>query len=152
MAIKKTMKPKAKKSPRAVTRRASVTKSSTKKRVAKKTGFLSAKTVAVGSGLAALGAATYYLFGPKGKEHQKALKAWSSSMKKDIDAQYKKANAMTQSAYHEIVDRVAKSYAKSGKAQLKDVTAYAQTLKKQWKQVSKKATTVKRSAAKALKR
>lgn len=130
----------------------SVAKKSVQKKTVKKSGFISKNIVAIGTGVAALGAATYYLFGPKGEQHQKQLKGWMHSMKTEVDKRMKKAENMTQNAYHAVVDEVAKSYAKNGKAKLADIAGYAKSLKKQWKSGVKKTASRKSSVKKVSKK
>ena len=111
------------------------------------------KVAAIGTGVAAIGAAAYYLLGPNGKKHQKMAKGWATSMKAEALAQFKKTKGETKETYHKIVDEIAKSYTKNGKADVAKITKHAQDLKKQWLQVQKKAkSSVKTIAKKAVKK
>lgn len=124
----------------ATIKKAVVKKVTTAKKVApKKSNNLAKKVAAIGTGVAAVGVAAYYLFGPNGKKHQKTAKGWAVSMKMEALAQFKKTKGETEDAYHKIVDEIAKSYAKNGKADVAKITKHAQDLKKQWLQVQKKA-------------
>lgn len=111
----------------------------------RKSGFIKKHVVAIGSGVAALGAATYYLFGPKGKKHQKDIKDWMVHMKKDVSKQWAKTEKATETAYHKIVDDASKAYAKHGKV---EVAAYSAKLKKQWRSVAKPVAKTAQSAVK----
>ena len=114
-----------------------------KKRV--KESFIKKHVVAIGSGVAAVGAATYYLFGPKGERHQKELKGWMKNMEADISKRLAKTEKLTKAAYHKIVDAAAKEYAKHGKT---EVAAYGAKLKKQWKSITKPAEKAAKIAVK----
>ena len=123
-----------------------------KKTTSKKNNNFVTKVAAIGTGVAAIGAATYYLFGPNGKKHQKTAKGWATSMKAEVLAQFKKTKGETEGSYHKIVDEIAKSYAKNGKAEVAKITKHAQDLKKQWLHVQKKAkSSVKTIAKKTVK-
>lgn len=114
----------------------------------KRSKSLTTKIAAIGTGVAALGAATYYFFGPKGKEHRKVTTAWMKEMKNDILHRAKKAGNLTEKAYHSLVDEIAKNYAHHGKMQ---VVLFSKKLKKQWKRVAKPkkiATSVKKKTKK----
>lgn len=59
--------------------------------MAKKTKSTSAsKKMAIGAGLAAAGASAYYFLGPKGKTHQRKVKAFAGKMEKEIEEKIKK--------------------------------------------------------------
>ncbi len=91
--------------------------------------------IVIGAGMAALGAATYYLFGPEGQKHRKDFKSWTVKMKADIIEKIEEAGEVTESLYHKIVDEVAAGYVKAGKAGKEEITLYADTLKKQWERI-----------------
>jgi len=93
--------------------------------------------VAVGAGIAALGAGAYYLFGPKAKTHQKKAKALMEKMKKEVMNEIKKVKKVTPPIYHKTIEIVSKNYAKQYKLHEKDVKAFADKLKKEWKDVDK---------------
>ncbi len=121
-------------------------KTGAKKAVAKKKpSLVTAKIAAIGTGVAALGAATYYFFGPKGKKHQKDAKAWMRGMKDDVSKKIAKAEELTESAYHKIVDEASKVYAHNGKA---EVEKFAKTLKSEWKHLAKSTAKPVRRAVK----
>lgn len=106
--------------------------------------------VAVGAGLAAVGAGVFYLFGPNAKMHQKKAKALMSKMQKEVEKEAKKAKAITVPLYHRAVDTVSKNYAKQYKLHEKDVKAFAAKMKNEWKgakkTVKKAVRTAKRKA------
>jgi hypothetical protein len=57
---------------------------------------LTKKIAALGTGVAALGAATYYLFGPKGDKHQRKLKDFAIKTEKEALREVKKIAFQTQ--------------------------------------------------------
>ncbi len=108
-----------------------------------------AKMVVVGAGLAGLAATAYFLFGPKGKKHQKQVKAWAIKMKGDVVEKLEKARDISEPAYHEIVDSVAATYEKGKKASQKEIKALARDLKAHWKTIGRLARATKRDVAKS---
>lgn len=105
--------------------------------------------VAVGAGLAAVGAGAFYLFGPNAKMHQKKAKALVSKMKKEVEKEVKKAKTVTTPLYHKTVDMVSRNYAKQYKLHEKDIKALAAKVKNEWKGAKK---TVKKAVRTAKKR
>ena len=95
------------------------------------------KKVAMGAGLAAVGAGMYYFFGPGAKVHQKKAKALVAKAKKEVEKEVKKAKAVTVPLYHKAVDAVSKNYAKQYKLHEKDVKALAAKVKSEWKGAQK---------------
>lgn len=110
------------------------------------------KIVALGASVAALGAATYYFFGPEGKKHQKNFKGWMIKMKADIVEKIEDAGEVTEKVYHKIIDEVSAAYAKTGKVSKEEIALYADVLKKQWSNVVKSTKKpIKRVVKKATK-
>ena len=119
----------------------------------KKSGVLSSgKKLVIGAGMAALSAATFYFFGPKGKTHRKHLKTWTIKMKADILEKIEEAGDVTESAYRKIVDEVATLYTKAGKVSKEEIAVYANTLKKQWKSIVKTVKPAQKKAKKSVKK
>jgi len=98
-------------------------------------GLSTGKKLVIGAGMAALGAATYYFFGPEGQKHRKDFKSWTIKMKADIIEKIDEAGEVTESLYHKIIDEVAEMYVKAGKAGKEEISVYAETLKKQWDRI-----------------
>jgi hypothetical protein len=98
----------------------------------KQTNAAVGKIVALGASVTALGAATYYFFGPEGKKHQKNFKGWMIKMKADIVEKIEDAGEVTETVYHKIIDEVSDAYAKTGKVSKEEIAVYADLLKKQW--------------------
>jgi len=104
------------------------------------------KKVAVGAGIAALGAGAYYLFGPNAKVHQKKASVLMGKIKKEVVSEIKKAKSVTIPMYHKTIDVVSKNYAKQYKLHEKDIKAIAKKLKSEWKEINK---VVKQKSAKS---
>jgi gas vesicle protein len=109
------------------------------------------KLVALGASVAALGAATYYFFGPEGKKHQKNFKGWMIKMKADIVEKIEDAGEVTETVYHKIIDEVSAAYAKTGKVSKEEIALYADVLKKQWSNVVKSTKKPVKRAVKTVK-
>lgn len=95
------------------------------------------KVAVIGAGLAAVAAGAYFFFGPKGKKHQKNVKAWAIKMKGDVVEKLEKAREISEPVYHNIIDTVASQYAKKMKVGRAEVNELAADLKKHWKTISK---------------
>lgn len=78
------------------------------------------KMLAVGAGVAALGAGAYYLMGPDGKKNQKKAKAWITKMKKEhggdikaISEQFKKNLDIAEKKAKPVLKQAKKSVKKT---------------------------------------
>ncbi len=111
------------------------------------TGVSKGKIVAIGAGVAALAAASYYFFGPQGKKNRATAKGWMIKMKGEIVDKMEDAKEVTQEVYDTIVDKVAAGYAKNAKAH-PELALYVDTLKKQWKGIAKSFAPKKKVAKK----
>lgn len=114
------------------------------------------KLAVIGVSVAAVAATTYFFFGPKGKMHQKHAKAWVIKMKGDVVEKLENAKDVTEDKYHDIVDSVAKGYAKNSKIAKSEVDLLVKDLKKHWKTISRSAKgtgqKIKKQVAKTVKR
>jgi hypothetical protein len=105
--------------------------------------------VAVGAGVIALAAASYFFFGPEGKKNRNNLQGWMIKMKGEVIEKLEGAEHMTEAAYEKIVDAVAAKYAKAGKISESEIRIFAALLKQQWAGIVKshhKAAAVKKAA------
>ncbi len=106
----------------------------------KKTKSVSPSTktmISIGAGVAALATASYYLFGPKGKDHRKSMKGWMIKMKGEIVEKIEDVKELTEPIYHDIVDSVVASYATTKKIGSKELSVFSDNLKGQWKDIIK---------------
>ncbi len=110
------------------------------------------KLTAIGVGLAGLAATAYFFLGPKGKKHQKHIKAWAIKMKGDVVEKLEKAREISEPTYHKIIDSVAVEYEKGKKANQEEIKELAQDLKKHWNTISKSAQSAKRDVVKNVKK
>jgi hypothetical protein len=94
--------------------------------------------VAMGAGIAALGAGAYYLLGPDAKTHQKKAKILMGKMEKEVKKEMKKAKVAGTPLYYRAVDIISSNYAKQYKAHEQEIKFFAEKLKKEWKGPSKK--------------
>jgi len=114
------------------------------KKTTSKSGSKAVKVAVIGASLAALAGSAYFLFGPKGKKHQKQAKAWAIKMKGDVVEKLESAREVSEPIYREIIDSVATEYEKSKRAGKEEIVAMASDLKKHWKTLSKDAKAAKR--------
>lgn len=103
----------------------------------KNTKMSAGKKVAIGAGLAAVGAGAFYLLGPNAKAHQKKVSALMGKMKKEVAVEAKKVKAATVPLYHKAVDTVSKNYTKQYKLHEKDIKALASKMKAEWRGAKK---------------
>ena len=105
--------------------------------------------VAISAGVAAVAAASYYLFGPKGAQHRKAVRGWVIQMKGDVIRELETLKEVSEPIYNQIVETVAKKYLQQGAIAKADVAALATELKSHWKAISgARKTAAKKVAAK----
>ena len=90
---------------------------------------------AIGATLAGIAAGAYFFFGPNGKKNQKNAKAWAIKMKADVIEKLEAAKEVTEPIYGNIIDVVAKKYAKGTKATQEEIDELASDLKKHWKAI-----------------
>ncbi len=107
-----------------------------KKQVNKSEGKVGT-ALAIGAGVAALGAVTYFFFGPQGKKNQKKVKGWMIKMKGEVVEKLEQAKEVTQPIYNEIVDKVASTYSKASSVDKAELIKLATDLKRQWNNISK---------------
>ncbi|MFZ3054709.1 MAG: hypothetical protein WA091_01885 [Minisyncoccales bacterium] len=111
-----------------------------------------AKLAFLGASLAGIAATAYFFFGPKGKKNQKHVKAWAIKMKGDVIEKLETARDITEPAYHEIIESVAREYKKGKRAGQIEIDELAKDLKKHWKTISKSAQLVKKDVLKGVKK
>jgi len=97
--------------------------------------------VALGAGIATIAAAAagaYFLYGTKeGAKRRKQISGWMLKMKGEVLEKMEVMEDISEVAYHDIVDAVAKSYKNIKNVEPKEVTALAEELKKHWKNIKK---------------
>lgn len=103
--------------------------------------------VAIGAGVLALAAGSYYFFGPEGKKNRGNLKGWMIRMKGEVIEKMEEAKDLTETVYEKIVDAVALKYAKAGRITEEEIRSFADSLKRQWKGIEKNASQHKAKGA-----
>lgn len=95
----------------------------------KKTKMSVDKIAKIGAGVAAVGTGAYYLFGPKGKQHQKKMSILAADVKKEVKKEFKKVKSVTKPLCRDAVDAVVKDYNKKNKNYSGKIKASAKKLK-----------------------
>lgn len=117
------------------------------KKEIKKTLSKGSNLAIIGAALASVAATAYFFFGPKGKKHQQYAKSWAIKMKGEIIEKLEQtAVAVSEAAYHEIIDSVAKKYSANKAAAQVEIDALAADLKKHWKVLTGQKKPMKRIA------
>jgi DNA helicase TIP49 (TBP-interacting protein) len=111
------------------------------KKEVKKNKISAGKVIAIGAGVAAIGAGAYYFLGPNGKKNQKKAKVWMTKMEKEAEGKVKKIKNATLPMYHNTVDTLVETYSKQYKEHAPEIKAFAKHLKNNWKGIGKKAKT-----------
>ena len=109
-----------------------------KKNKSSKKGVSAKTAVGLGVGIAALGAATYLLFGPNGKKNQKLVRGWAVKMKGEIIEEFEKAKELTEPVYHNIVNKIESKYSKLKNINPEELKEAIEEIKKNWKRMQKK--------------
>ena len=125
-----------------------------KKQTKKDDGMSAGTIAAVGAGVIAVAAASYFFFGPEGKKNRHTMKGWMVKMKGEIIEKMEDAKDLSEAAYEKIVDAVAAKYAKAGKISEAEIKLFANLLKQQWKGIVKshhKMAAVKTASKKVVK-
>lgn len=105
------------------------------------------------AGIAAAGAvAGYFLYGPKGAENRKKVRAWSLKAKGEVLEKVEKAKEMSEERYYQIVDQISEKYAKLKDTEEAEVVALNKELKKYWKDMQKQFAATKKAVKKAAKK
>ena len=124
----------------------------TNKKEVKKGKISVGKVVALGAGVAALGAGAYYFLGPNGKKNQKKVKVLMTKMEKEVGSKMKKVESATLPIYHKTVDTLAETYSKQYKEHAPEIKAFAKHLKGSWKDIEKKTKPTITKAKKTIKK
>ncbi len=110
--------------------------------------------VMAGVGIAALAAAAAgaaFLYGTDaGTKKRKQIKGWSLRMKADVLDKMEKMKDVSEAAYHDVVDAVAKKYEAMKAIDAVEVAALVADMKKHWKGIKKQVEgSTKKPAKKA---
>ena len=97
------------------------------------------KTIAIGAGVAALGAGAYYFLGPNAKKNQAKAKIWMTKMEKEVVQKMRTIEDVSEPIYHQIVEGLAQNYSKQYQEHAPQIKAFAEHLKNARKGFEKKA-------------
>ncbi len=103
----------------------------------KKTNNTGALAAGIGASVAAVAAAGYFLFGPKGAKNRKAISGWSVKMKGEVLEKIEKLKEVTPELYEKVIDEVSAKYLKAKGVGMEEVQAITTDLKKYWKAIAK---------------
>ena len=87
------------------------------------------------AGIATAAAAGYFLFGPKGKDNRKKIKAWTLKAKGEVLEKIERLEAISDEKYHDIVDKVSEKYSKKKDIAEDELEKFTKELKTYWKKI-----------------
>jgi gas vesicle protein len=96
-------------------------------------------SLGIAAALVGAAATGFYLYGPKGHEHRKQIKAWTLKAKAEVLEQFEKKKEITQEQYDEIVDRVTSKYGKLKTVGNEESEKLNKELKRHWTKIKKSA-------------
>ena len=91
--------------------------------------------LALAAALVGAAAAGFYLYGAKGNENRKKIKAWTIKAKGEILEQFEKKKELTEDQYNEVVDKITAKYGKLKTIGEEESTKLNRELKKHWKAI-----------------
>lgn len=97
------------------------------------------KGVAVGAGMAAVVAGTYFLYGSKQSiKNRQKVKSWMLKAKGEILEQFENLSEVSEETYNKIVKEVSDKYQALMNIDKKDIAEFTDELKSYWKNIAKK--------------
>ena len=108
-----------------------------KKRASKSKGDSGLGSVFTGA-TAAAAAGAYYFYGPNGKRHRKLLKGWSVKAKGELLQRVERLPEVNAKDYYDIVDKIARKYAKLKEVNSKELAEFKRELKTHWRTLERK--------------
>ncbi len=113
-----------------------------------KSGSPARKIAGIGAGIAAAAVAAaagaYFLYGKHGAQHRKKIKGWMLQAKGEVLEQLENLNEISEKAYNEVIDKVAKSYRGFQNVDKTELAHMVQDLKRHWKTISRELASKKR--------
>ncbi len=113
---------------------------------AKKNDF--SKGLATGVGLLGAVAAGYFLYGPKGAQNRKKVRAWTIKAKGEVLSEFEKMKDVTEASYAQAIEKVAARYSKLKDIDPAEVASLVGELKRHWKNIQKDLKPAPKKAAK----
>jgi len=93
--------------------------------------------LALAATLVGAAAAGFYLYGAKGSENRKKIKAWTLKAKGEILEQFEKKKDLTEEQYNEVVDKITTKYGKLKTVGEEESTKLNKELKRHWSAIKK---------------
>jgi len=93
----------------------------------------------IAAALIGVAATGYYLYGPKGAENKKKVKALTLKAKAEVLEKFEKAKDVTDESYAETVDKVTAKYAKLKTVGEDEAGKLNRELKRHWKAIKRAA-------------
>ncbi len=96
--------------------------------------------VALGAALAGVVATGFYLYGPKGAENRKKVRAWTIKAKGEVLEQFEKMQNVSKESYGQAIDKVTAKYAKLASVGEAEAVKLNKELKRYWKEIEAGST------------
>ncbi len=109
------------------------------------------KGLAASVGIIGAIATGYFLYGPKGAQHRKKVRAWTIKAKGEVLSELEKMKDVTEDSYAQTIEKITARYAKVKDIQPDEILAFGNELKRHWKSIQKqlKPTPAKKTAKKS---
>ncbi len=120
----------------------------TKEKTVKKTNKKVGRNIVLVGIVAATAAASYFLYGPKGKENKEKLKGWMLKMKGEILEKLESLKEINKENYDKIINQVTEKYKKAKNISEKEVEQLAKKLKSYWSNIEKSKSPKKKATKK----
>jgi hypothetical protein len=104
----------------------------------KKNGKFGAGFV-LGAGAVAALATGYFLYGPKGKEHRKQVRAWTVKAKGEVLQELERMKNVSKESYDQVIDKTTKRYEKVKDISQDEADKLNKELKRYWSDIKKEA-------------
>ncbi len=91
--------------------------------------------VALGAALAGVVATGFYLYGSKGVDNRKKVRAWTIKAKGEVLEQFEKMQELSKESYTQAIDKVTAKYAKLASVGEAEATKLNKELKRYWKEI-----------------
>lgn len=112
----------------------------------KKSDF--SKGVAAGVGLLGAVAAGYFLYGPKGTQNRKKIRAWTVKAKGEILSEFEKMKDVSEEAYTQAIEKVTARYSKLKDIDPEEIAVFVGELKRHWKNIQRDLKPTPKKSAK----
>lgn len=114
-----------------------------------------ATQLAAAVGIIGAVATGYFLYGPKGAQHRKKVRAWTIKAKGEVLSELEKMKDVTEETYSKTIDKVAARYEKVKDIDPQEVAVFVSELRRHWRNIQrdlKTSSAPKKKAKKAVKK